>query len=291
MTRLSFRPGLSALLVLLFSTACGAQTKEFTEKVSKEFTLTGDAGRSTLAVYNVQGSVSVQGYAGSKVLVEATRTIRAEDAKTLEAGKAEAKPGFMQRHDSVIVYMAGPFDSRPRNTRGNWSERPIKYRYEFDYVVKVPYAMNLHVSTVNNGTLDVRDVTGPLHVSNVNGPISLTNVKGTTQAHTVNGNVDATYAATPPGASSYKTINGEIRVRYPASLAADMHFKSMHGEFYTDFPNAEILPAQVTKNQEGRGGGTVYTLSKATAVRLGNGGPDLRFETLNGNVTITKQLH
>ncbi|WP_072008653.1 DUF4097 family beta strand repeat-containing protein [Hymenobacter sp. IS2118] len=290
MTRLSFRPSLSTLLVLLFSTACGAQTKDFTEKVSKEFTLTDAVGRSTLAVYNVQGSVAVQGYAGATVVVEATRTIRADDAKTLEAGKAEAKPGFLQRNDSVIVYMAGPFDSRPRhNYRGNWNERPIKYRYEVDYVIKVPYAMNLRVSTVNNGTLDVRDVTGLLDVSNVNGSIKLANVQGRTSAHTVNGNVDATYAAPPPGASSYKTINGEITVRYPASLAADLHFKSMHGEFYTDFPNAEILPTQVTKNREGRGGGTVYTLSKATAVRLGKGGPDLRFETLNGNVTVTKQ--
>jgi DUF4097 and DUF4098 domain-containing protein YvlB len=105
----------------------------------------------------------------------------------------------------------------------------------------------------------------------------------------VNGNVEATYAANPPGASSYHTINGQIKVKYPASLNADMHFKSMHGEFFTDFPNAEVLPAQVTKNQEGRGGGTVYKLSKATAVRLGKGGTDLRFETLNGNVTVTKK--
>ncbi|MBF9236966.1 hypothetical protein I2I05_06120 [Hymenobacter sp. BT683] len=289
MTRLTLLPRLSALLLLLSSTACWAQTKEFSEKVNREFTLSGDAGRSTLAVYNIQGSVSVQGYAGNKVVVEATRTIRADDAKTLEEGKAEATLGFLQRNDSVIVYMAGPQDSRPRNNyRGNWNHKDIEYRYEFDYVVKVPYAMNLRVSTVNNGSVQVQDVAGPLNVSNVNGPIKLTNVKGTTKAHTVNGNVEATYAANPPGASSYKTINGQIKVKYPANLAADMHFKSMHGEFYTDFPNPEILPVQVTKNQEGRGGGTVYKLTKDTAVRLGKGGADLRFETLNGNVTVSK---
>ncbi|MBJ6110708.1 hypothetical protein JAO73_16915 [Hymenobacter sp. BT523] len=278
----------SLLLVLSSTSACWAQSKESTEKITKEFAPMADAGKSTLALYNIFGSVRVEGYAGNKVLVEATKTIRADDAATLEQGKKEAQLGFTQHGDSVVVYIAGPQDSRPMDRHGNWSHRDIDYRYEFDFVVKVPYAMNLHVSTVNNGSMEVKDVTGLLHVNNVNGPITLTNVRGTTRAHTVNGNVDATYAANPAGASSYHTINGKIRVKYPASLGANLHFKSMHGEFYTDFSDAEILPVQVTKNKEGKGGGTVYKLTKDTAVRIGKGGPDFRFETLNGDVTVSK---
>ncbi|GAB3298895.1 DUF4097 domain-containing protein [Hymenobacter humi] len=275
--------------MLSSASTCWAQSKEATEKISKEFTLTADAARSTFALYNVFGSVRVEGHAGNKVVVEATKTIRSDDAATLEQGKKEVKLGFTQRGDSVVVYMAEPFDSRPHNdNQRSWNHRDIEYHYEFDFVVKVPYAMNLRVSTVNNGSMEVKDVTGPLNVGNVNGSISLLNVKGTTRAHTVNGNVDATYAANPSGASSYHTINGKIRVKYPANLGADLHFKSMHGEFYTDFPNAEILPVKVTKNQEGKGGGTVYKLSKDTAVRIGKGGPDFRFETLNGDVTVSK---
>ncbi|ALW83779.1 hypothetical protein AUC43_00845 [Hymenobacter sedentarius] len=290
MTSPNIRPSLSALLLLLSSTGCWAQSKEAKEQISKEFTLTADAGRSTLALYNINGSVTVQGYAGNKVLVEATKTIRADDAAALEQGRKEAQLGFQQHGDSVVVYLSGPFDSRPHtNDHRSWNHKDIDYRYNYDFVVKVPYQLNLHVSTVNNGAVLVQDVTGPLHVGNVNGSITLKNVKGTTWAHTVNGNVDATYAANPPGASSYHTINGQIRVHYPANLGADMHFKSMHGEFYTDFANAEVLPVQVTKNQEGRGGGTVYKLTKETAVRIGKGGPDLRFETINGDVTVSKQ--
>lgn len=232
----------------------------------------------------------MQGYPGNKIVVEATKTITANDAKTLELGKNEAKLGFAQHGDSVVVYVAEPFDSRPhRNERGSWGHKDVDYHFAFDFVVKVPYAMNLHVSTVNNGSMTVQDVTGPLNVGNVNGSITLKNVRGTTQARTVNGNVEATYAAAPPGASSYHTINGQIRLHCPASLGADLHFKSMHGEFYTDFANAEMLPVQVTKNREGQGGGTVYQLTKDTAVRIGKGGPDLRFETLNGDVTVSKQ--
>ncbi len=280
---------LSSLLLLPFS-ALRAQERESKEQITKAFTLTASAERSMLALYNISGSVTVQGYAGSQVLVEATKTITAPDAKTLEVGKNEANLGFRQHGDSVVVYLAGPYDSRPHNNNHDgWKHREIDYGYDFDFVVKVPYQLKLCVSTVNHGTVLVQDVAGPLHVANVNGAIALRNVKGTTEARTVNGNVDATYAANPPGASSYHTINGQIRVHYPASLAADLHFKSMHGEFYTDFPDVEMLPVQVTKNQQGHGSGTVYKLTKDTAVRIGRGGPSLRFETLNGDVTVAKQ--
>ncbi len=289
MTRRMFSLGLSALLLLCSSGCLRAQTTKSVEVISREFALTADAGRSTLALYNISGSVTVRGYAGSNILVEATRTIRANDAGTLEIGKRETQLGFAQHGDSVMMYMAAPYDSRPHRGRNRREYKPSDYNYAIDYVVKVPYQLNLDVSTVNNGKVLVQDVTGPLNAGNVNGPIMLLNVKGTTQARTVNGNVEAAYAANPPGASSYHTVNGQIKVQYPASFAADLHFKSMHGELYTDFPNVEMLPAQVTKNQQGHGDGTVYKLTKDTAVRIGKGGPDFRFETLNGDVTITKQ--
>lgn len=292
MTRPIAPLALSALLFLLCNSSLRAQRLEAIDHIRQEFTLTAEAARSTLALYNLQGSVTVQGYAGSTIVVEATKTITAPDATTLEAGNNDARLGFTQHHDSVVVYVAAPYDSRPDRTNGrgrHGRDKQIDYGYEFDFVVKVPYALNLHVATVNHGAVRVQDVSGPLQVFNVNGAITLHNVRGATQARTVNGNLEATYAATPPGASSYHTINGQIRVQYPTSLAADLHFKSMHGAFYTDFPNVEMLPVQVTKNQPGNGGSTVYTLTKGTAVRVGPGGPDLRFETLNGNVTITRQ--
>lgn len=289
MTRRMFPLGLSALFLLCSSGCLRAQSNKSVEVISREFVPTAAAGQSTLALYNIYGSVTVQGYAGSKILVEATQTITANDAKALEIGKNELKLGFAQHGDSVVLYTAAPYDSRPHNERHRSEHKEIKYHYAIDYVIRVPYQLNLHVSTVNNGKVLVQDVTGWLDAGNVNGPITLHNVKGTTQAHTVNGNVEADYAANPPGASSYHTINGQIKVKYPADFAADLHFTSMHGELYTDFANTAVLPVQVTRNKQGSGGGTVYTLTKDTAVRIGKGGPNFRFETLNGDVTITKQ--
>lgn len=288
---------LTLLILSLPSCRLWAQTQETKEQISKEFPITGDASKQVLALYNIFGSVAVQGYAGNKVLVEVTKTISAPDGAVLETGKKEVQLGFIQRNDSVIVYTAGPHDSRPnrnynrhREDDGGEDRHRPRYTYRLDYKVKVPFQLNLTASTVNGGQISVQDVAGMLHVFNVNGAISIRNARGATEARTVNGNVDVSYAAGPTGASSYGTINGQITAIYPAGTAADVHFKSMHGELFTDFPKAELLPVQVVQNKHTDGEGTQYKITKDTAVRLGKGGPDLRFETLNGNVTIKQQF-
>lgn len=263
------------------------KAQEFKEHINKEFTLLKDAAASTLFVYNIQGFIKVEGYAGNTVLLEIDQTITADDDKTLETGKQEFKLGFDQNQDSIIAYIAAPFDSRPRR---NWHyDGNIDYRYHVNYTVKVPYAMNLHISAVNDGNIAVTNVNGTLNVNNVNGEITITGAKGTTSAQTVNGDVTVNYLSNPSGQSSYHTINGNIHVCYQSDLSADLQFKSMHGDFYTDFPEVEVLPATVVKNHENHGEGTVYKINKTTAVRFGKGGKVFKFETLNGNVYIKKQ--
>lgn len=267
-----------------------ADAREFKEHVSKEFTLTGDAARSTLFIYNISGFIKVEGYAGPKVLLEMDKTITADDDKNLETGKKEFRLAFDYRTDTIMAYIAEPYDSRPRrHWQYNDDRREIDYNYNVDFTVKVPFGMNLHISTVNDGIISVNNVSGTLYKSNVNEEISVKNAKGTTYAHTVNGNVSVNYLTNPPEESSYYTINGDIRVSYQPGLSADLQFKSMNGDFYTDFQEAGRLPATVTKVQEKKGEGIVYKLNAITSVRFGKGGKIFKFETLNGNVYIKKQ--
>jgi DUF4097 and DUF4098 domain-containing protein YvlB len=264
--------------------------REFKEHGSKEFTLTKDAAGSTLFIYNISGFIKVEGYSGNKVVLEMDKTIAADDEKTLETGRKEFRLAFDQKSDSIIAYIAEPFDSRPHRDWYHYDyHREIEYQYNVDFTVKVPFGMNLHISTVNDGIISVNNVSGELYVSNVNEEISIGNAKGKTYAHTVNGDVLVNYITNPPEESSYYTINGDIRVSYQPGLSADIQFKSMHGDLYTDFPDAELLPASTTKKQEQKSGGTIYKLNTITAVRLGKGGRIFKFETLNGNVYIRKQ--
>jgi hypothetical protein len=242
-----------------------------------------------VAIYNLEGSVKVEGYSGDKVIIEIDKTISADDQQTLEDGKKEFKLEFEQKPDSVIAYIAEPWDTRPHQNWHYHNDRHIDYRCKLEFVVKVPFNVDLTVSTVNNGHISVKNVYGSLKINNVNGPIEIVNAKGTTVAHTVNGGVTANYLSLPSEASSYYTINGDLKVTYPAALSADVAFKSMNGEFYTDFQNVQVMPTHVTKTENKNGNGTTYKLSKNSDIRFGAGGKIFKFETLNGNVYIKKQ--
>ncbi|WP_020594710.1 DUF4097 family beta strand repeat-containing protein [Spirosoma panaciterrae] len=277
---------------LVFSCAqTPASAQEAKEHIRKEFTVSKGSS-NVFALYNINGYVKVEGYSGDKVIVEVDKAITAKTSADLEIGKKEFQLGFDQKGDSVLVYIAEPFDSRPRRQRNNnrWNnDRDIEYDFNLDFTVKVPNHMNLVVSTVNRGEVTVNDVSGTVKARNVNGAITLTNIKGTTDANTVNGAVDIKYVGNPPENSFYHTINGDIRVTYQPNLSADLQFKSMHGSFYTDFPNAEALPMEAVKSEQKTGSGTVYKLNKTTAIRIGSGGKTFKFETLNGSIYIKKQ--
>ncbi|QJW91474.1 hypothetical protein HNV11_19860 [Spirosoma taeanense] len=262
-----------------------AKAQESREHINREFT-PAKGGKSTLVIYNINGFIKVEGYSGDKVVLDVDKAITAKDKQALETGKQEFKLQFEQKGDSIIAYIAEPFDSRPNR---NENHRRIEYDFNLDFTVKVPNQTNLAISTVNHGDVTVKDVAGALRVRNVNGAITLTNARGATDVHTINGDVDVNYLASPPDQSTYYTLNGAIRVTYPANLSADLYFKSFQGQFYTDFPNVEVLPVQVVKNQERRGDRTVYKLNTNTSIRIGNGGKTLRFETFNGNIYIKKQ--
>jgi hypothetical protein len=268
-----------------------ASAQEFKTHVSKEFNLKKPASAVTLCVYNIFGNVKVEGYSGDKVLIEVDQKLTAKSEEYLEEGKKEFRLEFEDMLDTITAYIAEPYDSRPNRDRYNWgSHRTIRYRYNLNFTVKVPFAMNLNVSTVNDGDVIVKDVTGSLSVHNVNGDISVANAKdGAIKATTVNGDVIVNHLAAPPTDASYHTINGKVDVTYPANLSADLSFKSMNGSFYTDFDEVAYLPIRVTKTEEKKASGTIYKLNKGTDVRIGNGGKSYRFETLNGNVYIKKQ--
>jgi len=277
------------LVVLMVCSVPGLDAQEFRQHISKEFIIS-KAENSILYIYNLNGSLKVEGYDGNKILLEMDQTISASDNKKLEIGKKEFRMAFDQQSDTVIAYIAAPYDSRPhRNWQFNDDRGEIDYNYNVDFIVKVPYSANLHISTINEGKISVSNVKGILHLNNVNDEITVKNAYSTTYAHTVNGDVTISYSKNPPDESSYYTINGNIHVSYLPDLSADLQFKSMQGDFYTDFPNVELLPPSVTKKQDKKDGSIIYQLNACMAVRFGKGGRTFKFETLNGNVFIKKQ--
>jgi hypothetical protein len=274
------------LAIMVFScTNLPAQDLKFKETISKEFSVSPN---SSLAVYNVFGDIKVEGYDGNKVIIEIEKTIAADTKARMQEAKNEFKLGFDQNGDELTLYTAAPYDSRPDRHTNNNENDGNHYTVTLNYMLKVPHGMKLHVSTINDGDVEVSDVDGIIEAFNVNGEVTLRNVKNLRNVHTVNGDINAIYNALPPDSAEYQTLNGDLRITFPANLQADCNLKTQNGDIYTDFENVENLPAEVKKIVKVKNGQTTHELKKGNAIRIGEGGKNLRFETFNGNIYIKK---
>lgn len=278
---------LSLLLVgmILSCTNSPAQKQLFKEHITKEFSVNSAA--TTLNVYNIDGFIKVEGYAGNKIILEIDKTISGKTDKIIEQGKSEFKLNFEQKNDEITAYISEPYDSRPNINHHN-KDLHIEYNVQVNYTIKVPYSTNLKVSTINNGDVSVLDVKGEIKANNINGAITLKNISKAYDVHTINGNVDINYVTLPPDNAKYYTLNGDLTVTYPANLSADCSFKSFQGEFYTDFPEVAVMPSKIKKIVEKDGERTRHKLEKGSNIKIGNGGLKLHFETFNGNIYIKK---
>lgn len=287
------------LLTLLIVLINRATAQTFSEVVKKEFAFEKVGTEKTVFVSNITGNIRVQGYDGSNVLLEVTRKVTAKTEIRLEQGKKEIQLGVINRADTLIFYMADGchafgksnnkqlrnFGSRHPwgyNWEGNHNCHP-PYDYKLDFVLKVPYSVNLVLSTVNQGDIVVENIMGALMVNTINGSIKLTNISSEATASTINGNVDIEYSKNPDKACRFYTLNGDINARFQKGLKATMSFKSFQGEFFTNVPEIESLPVQVVKVDGAQG--SRYSVN-GNRFKIGSGGALLDFETFNGNVYL-----
>ena len=269
------------LLILLSAISIASSFgEEFKETIRKTF-----PSAARIDVENVNGYVRVSGYNGSDIQLVAEKSIKAESAERLEAAKREVTLDMSQAGDTLTVYVDGPFRCHCEDNRNGIHERGHRgYRVSYDFELKVPIATFLRLSTVNGGDIRVENTTGDFDLSNVNDSIELKEVAGSGQVHTVNGKIAASFTRNPANKCSFRTVNGTIETSFRPNLSADIWVKTFNGGAYTDF-DVTTLP-RVPVEAERRNGKFVYRSDRLAAMRVGNGGPEFKFDTLNGNVRI-----
>jgi hypothetical protein len=236
-------------------------------------------------VDNVDGSIHVTGYSGSEIQMVAEKTINAESQDRLDAAKHEVKLDISRSGDTLKLFVDGPFRCHCGDGSSGIHDHGHRgYAVRYDFELKVPAATAVRLATVNGGEVRVENVAGDFDLSNVNGKIALANARGSGSAHTVNGGISATFEKNPSAKCSFRTVNGAIDASFQPNLAADVRVKTFNGAAYTDFP-ASPLP-RLSPVSERRDGKFVYRADRSTGLRIGSGGPELSFETLNGSIRI-----
>jgi DUF4097 and DUF4098 domain-containing protein YvlB len=155
-------------------------------------------------------------------------------------------------------------------------------------VARVPRRANLILSTVQDGEIVVRDVTGTLQLENVDGPITATNINGAVIAESVSNAINVGFSAISTSeATALSSISGDIKLTLPASGGAELRLDSAEGQIDSDF-ELDVKPSKpsVVRN-EGRNGVSVR-VEDVVVANVNGGGPVIKLKTLSGNIRILK---
>lgn len=280
------------LLVAFLTVSSGLMAQNHTEKIVKELRFNRKSPGNVVKIENIDGFVHVETHKGDKVLIEVERIIKPGTADGLEKSK-ELSLEFEVSGDSIISYLKAPYIQSHRtgsSNRGVNITKELGYRFTHNFTIKVPQNTNISLITINNGDVNVKDLTASyIHAANVNGSILLDNISGEVDAKTVNGSVVAKYRENPKKQARLETLNGNVELLYRKSLSATISFSAFNGDFYTDLEDLQHLAPKVEKVSNRSGATTTYKLGKESTYKTGTGAALLHLKTFNGNVIVKAQ--
>lgn len=220
----------------------------------------------SLEIKGVNGSIEVVGADGDEVVVTAEARARRSDPTSVRIERVEHADGIT----FCAVYptpegrdenRCGPGSSGRMNTERN--------DVRVDFRVEVPEGVAFVGRTVN-GDVEASGLRSDVTAVTVNGDIELTTT-GFAEAETVNGSIDAVMGAPDLREGvAFSTVNGSITLDLPDDIDADLDASWLNGGFESDLPL--LLQGRMSR-RSARG-------------TLGDGGPELELETVNGSIRI-----
>jgi hypothetical protein len=269
------RTSLAAALVAVSvaSLASTAWAKETRETVHHTF-----SKDKTLEVRNQNGTIDIMGDGGSTIRVDAERITRAADDRMLDRARQDVKLDMADSGGVARVEVEYP------HGRHGFFDFFDAFDYEvtYNFIIHVPKETALQLHTVN-GAIKSSQTSGSFEIHAVNGHVTLSGIAGSGSVSTVNGGAEVSFREAPKAACEFHSVNGRLDVTLPANLSADFTYHTVHGGVFTDFDTSSPdVPAAGRRESffNYRGGGRA---------RVGSGGPELSFHTVNGEIRIHKQ--
>jgi DUF4097 and DUF4098 domain-containing protein YvlB len=268
-----------SILILL---ALGAQwamgQDDVVDRLSVPFSNPNQPGLVEVGLVN--GSISVTGYDGTEVIVEAKTRMR-----KISSGESEKVQGMIR----IPVTTTGLTVEEDNNVMEIETE---SWKRTIDLDIRVPTNTSLNLSTVNHGDIQVQNVRGEIDVNNVNGKVTLLDISGAVVAHALNKDLIVTMDDVfPDKAMSFSTLNGDIDVVFPANLKANVNLKADNGDIYSDFEiQLSREPKKVVEeNTRSTGGKYKVRVERSIHGTINGGGPEILFKSFQGDIFIRKE--
>lgn len=221
-----------------------------------------------LRVKNLNGPITVVAASGNQVEITATKKWRRGDP-------ADVRFDVQQSEGNVTVcalWFEAECDDDGIRSRSRRGERNRNNDVSVEFTVRLPRGVKLDVATVN-GSLEIEGARAEVEAHTVNGSIEVATSVGPVNAHTVNGSIMARMTTLAGDEDmEFATVNGDIEVEVPESFDADLEMSTVNGRLESDFP----LSIQGRLNP------------RNIKARIGKGGREIEFGTVNGNVELRK---
>jgi hypothetical protein len=263
----------------------------------------------------IRGSITVKGYDGKDVVVEAS--VREKSLTEPETALAGALMGYRRGRSATGRVIVAPnvsglvAQAEPKKERSHEGMKVISaaltglsveekdndvtistdsWKYAIDMTIQVPVASSLELGTMNEGNIVVENVNGDLELNGGSGSITLRNVSGNVVAHTLNGDIEAVLnRLTPDKPLSFSTMNGDIDVTLPPSVKATVKMSSQQGNIYSDFDvTLKAAPQKVEESGKADKGRYRIAFDKAIYGAINGGGQEISFTTFTGDIFIRK---
>ncbi len=219
------------------------------------------AGKS-LEIRGVNGTISAQPATGGEVVVTAEK--RAE-----HSDPGEVQIQVVQDAEGVLICAVYPGRSNRCGRDDDYHMSTHDNDVEVEFRAQVPAGVVFAGHNVN-GDVEAEGLAARVDAKTVNGAVRLSTSAGDAAAETVNGSVTAEVRGQGQGRLSFKTVNGSVTLTLPRDLSASLLAETVNGTIETDFP-ITVQGRLTPRRLEGR---------------IGQGGRDLRLETVNGSIRI-----
>jgi len=294
---------LAGIMILLWAAGLADNAQE-SQADHAVVSFSNPAKPGTVEVDISEGSITVRGYEGKDVIIDARwreRILTREELEEQEAlpdAEEEVDQEELARKKAQAEKAKGMkmLEVESMGLSVEEEENVIQVNVEegkraVDLLIQVPFSTSLRLSCRDDERgVTVEGVSGEIEVDTGDGPIVLTDVSGPVVADSSDGEIKAVFGKVTPGKPmSFSSMDGDIDITLPSAVKASLKMKTDEGQIFTDF-DVQLTPSQQKKEEDERkeGGGYRVAFEKVTLGLINGGGAEIQLTTYDGNIYIRK---
>jgi DUF4097 and DUF4098 domain-containing protein YvlB len=220
----------------------------------------------TVALENVNGSVTIEAWDKNEVRVEYTKTGSDKEIMSMVDVRIDNTKDRIQ--------IEANYDRWKGDNSGDW----VKWKgrnLSVNFKLTVPRNAALDQIETVNGSVILSGLTNNCKVSTVNGQVSAKNLRGNANLSTVNGTVDADFDKLEANSRiNLSTVNGKVIMVIPSDSSATVKADTVNGSITNDLGLPVHKGEYVGRDMYGK---------------LGNGEAKVKLDSVNGGLSINRR--